>query len=238
MIFAAGLGTRLRPLTNHLPKALVRLHNKPLIQLLIEKLIKEGYNEIIINVHHFAESLIDFIQSNQNFGIRIAISDESGQLLDTGGGLKNASWFFDDNKPFLVHNVDVVSNINLSDVMKYHIKNKAMATLAVRKRSTSRYLYFDDQNRLCAWENIKTGEKIVVVQKEHITRFAFSGIHVIDPKLLQLLDEEGSFSIINAYLKQVKEYRIIGYDHTNGLWLDVGNTENLQKAETIFHEIF
>lgn len=234
MIFAAGLGTRLQPLTNHLPKALVKLNKKPLVQILIEKLIKEGYDEIIINVHHFSKLLIDFIRSHQNFGIRIIISDESGQLLDTGGGLKKASWFFDDNKPFLVHNVDVLSNINLSDLMNYHKKNKALATLAVKKRSTSRYLHLDDHNRLCGWENIKTGERIDVVQKEHATRFAFSGIHIIDPKLLQLLDEEDCFSIINVYLKLAGENRIIGYDHTDGLWLDVGNKENLQKAEKIF----
>lgn len=234
MIFAAGLGTRLQPLTNSIPKALVPFNNKPLLQHLIEKLVVEGFDKIIINTHHFSEQLIDFINIKNSFGIHISISDETGTLLDTGGGLIKASWFFDDGKPFLVHNVDVVSNIDFSSLLKFHIENNAIATLAVRDRKTSRYLHFDDNNVLSGWENIKTGERLGHFNQEITRRFAFSGIHVIDPKIFKLINEEGKFSIINVYLNLANENKIVGFDHSEDLWMDVGNLTNLKKAEELF----
>lgn len=234
MIFAAGLGTRLQPLTNSIPKALVPFNNKPLLQHLIEKLVVEGFDKIIINTHHFSEQLIDFINIKNSFGIHISISDETGTLLDTGGGLIKASWFFDDGKPFLVHNVDVVSNIDFSSLLKFHIENNAIATLAVRDRKTSRYLHFDDNNALSGWENIKTGERLGHFNQEKTRRFAFSGIHVIDPKIFKLINEEGKFSIINVYLNLANENKIVGFDHSEDLWMDVGNLTNLKKAEELF----
>lgn len=234
MIFAAGLGTRLQPLTNSIPKALVPFNNKPLLQHLIEKLVVEGFDKIIINTHHFSEQLIDFINIKKSFGIHISISDETGTLLDTGGGLIKASWFFDDGKPFLVHNVDVVSNIDFSSLLKFHIENIAIATLAVRDRKTSRYLHFDDNNVLSGWENIKTGERLGHFNQEITRRFAFSGIHVIDPKIFKLINEEGKFSIINVYLNLATENKIVGFDHSEDLWMDVGNLTNLKKAEELF----
>ena len=158
-ILAAGLGTRLKPLTNSVPKALVKINDKTLLEILIDKLILSGFNKIIINVHHFANQVIDFINQN-NFSAEIVISDESDKLLDTGGGLKKAAWFFDDGKPFLVHNVDILSNIDLKKMYNFHLQNNTLAALAIRKRKSTRYLLFTDDNNLCGWMNEKTGEQI------------------------------------------------------------------------------
>jgi NDP-sugar pyrophosphorylase family protein len=234
MIFAAGLGTRLQPLTHTIPKALVKLNNKPLLQHLIEKMIRHGITEIILNTHHFSKEVIHFLKANNNFGIDISISEESDELLDTGGGLKKASWFFNDGKPFLVHNVDVISDIDFVSLHKIHTSNKAIATLAVRNRATSRYLHFNQENLLCGWENAKTGETKGIVRKGQTTNLAFSGVHIIDPKLFELLNEDGCFSIIDVYLDLAKNQRIMAYNHTDDLWIDVGNIENLKKAEAVF----
>ncbi|MGF1635716.1 MAG: NDP-sugar synthase, partial [Cyclobacteriaceae bacterium] len=153
MILAAGLGTRIQPLTKGLPKALAKVENKPLLELVIKKLIHFGYRQIIVNVHHQAEMIVDFLQRNKNFGIDIMISDESSQLLNTGGGIWNASWFFDSSKPFLIHNTDVLSNIDLNELLAYHKQYEAIATLCVRPREASRYLWFDRSMQLCGWEN-------------------------------------------------------------------------------------
>lgn len=158
MVFAAGMGTRLRPLTDSMPKALVPVAGKPLLQHTIEKLKASGFNEIIINVHHFADRVIDFVRANDDFGIRIEFSDESEKLLDTGGGIKLASWFFDDGQPFLIHNVDILSNIDLTKLVKHYRDSNSVATLVCSERETSRYLLFDGSNRLQAWVNEKTGE--------------------------------------------------------------------------------
>src|SRR5690606_32019928 len=151
MIFAAGMGTRLKPLTDTIPKALVPVGGKPLLQHIIEKLKRFGFNEIIINIHHFGQQIIDFVQENNSFDIRIEFSDEREQLLDTGGGIKKAAWFFDDNKPFLVHNVDILSNIDLQELYHFHLKNNTIATLLCSIRQTSRYLLFDTDNHLRGW---------------------------------------------------------------------------------------
>ena len=149
MIFAAGLGTRLKPITDSIPKAMVPINGKPLLQLVLEKLKVAGFNEIIVNVHHFPELIIDFLKQNSNFGIRIEISDERDVLLDTGGAIRKAAWFFDDGKPFLVHNVDILSNLNLGDLYHQHLTTNPLATLVVSERDTFRYLLFNGDNRLC-----------------------------------------------------------------------------------------
>lgn len=233
MIFAAGLGTRLQPLTNSTPKALVKLNGIPLLEVIINRLIKYNFDEIIINIHHFAGQIKDFIFSKNNFGIRVEFSDETGQLLDTGGGLKKASWFFDDGKPFLVHNVDVLSDINLKDAMKYHCKNNALATLAVRNRATSRYFLFDKNNILCGWENVKTGKRIITNQKEKYFPLAFSGIHIIEPSIYKYISENGKFSIVDVYLELAKNQKIVAYKHDDSIWFDLGRKENLIEAERI-----
>jgi len=174
MIFAAGKGTRLKPLTDNIPKALVKVNNIPLLEHVILKLKKSGVTEIILNVHYLANQIIDFLKEKNNFDIRIEISDETDLLLDTGGGLKKASWFFDDNKPFIVHNVDIISEINIEELFNYHIANNALATLAMSKRNSSRYFLMNTENQLCGWENIQTKVKIISKSSNKLTQLAFS----------------------------------------------------------------
>jgi NDP-sugar pyrophosphorylase family protein len=237
MIFAAGLGTRLYPLTQTTPKALIKIKNIPLIEIVIRRLMMFGFNEIIINIHHYADQIEDFVRSKRSFRKTISFSDERDQLLDTGGGLKKASWFFDDNRPFLVHNVDVISNIDLNQLMNVHKESKAIATLAVRTRPSSRYFFFDQQNCLCRWENTKTGEKIIVKPSIFNQPFAFSGIQIIDPEIFKYISQEGKFSIIDVYLKLAANYPIKSFEHNTSLWLDVGKVESLTKAEEIIGKI-
>ncbi|MCX6150834.1 MAG: nucleotidyltransferase family protein [Ignavibacteriales bacterium] len=234
LIFAAGLGTRLKPLTDNKPKALVEVKNIPLLELAITKLKYSGIDEIIINVHHFADMIVDFLKRKNNFGINIAISDESDLLLDTGGGLKKAAWFFDNGKPFLVYNVDVFSNIDLNKLYQTQLTANSIATLAVRNRATQRYLLFDDDNILCGWKNIKTGEtKIARQSSSQMHPLANSGIQIINPQIFELMPEENIFSIIELYLKLVGNYKIIAFNHDDNFWLDLGKKENLAEAEKL-----
>lgn len=235
MIFAAGLGTRLYPYTQTTPKALVKIHNKTFLEIVINRFLEIGVTDIIVNVHHFSEQLIEFLKKKKDFGIRIVVSDERDQLLDTGGGIKKASWFFEDGNPFFVHNVDVLSTIDLAEMWKFHLQNKAMATLAVRKRETSRYLLFDQDNSLSGWENIHSGEKILVNKRANLNQFAFSGIHILDPSIFDALTETGKFSIIKAYLRLASRNRIVAFDHTNTAWMDLGTPEKLEEAKSKFN---
>lgn len=223
MILAAGLGTRLRPLTNEKPKALVEVEGKPLLEIMIKKLISYGCNEIIINVHHFGDQIIEFLERNNNFNIRIEISDESMQLMDTGGGLKKASWFFENNADFLLINVDVLTDLDLKKMLEYHQDKHALATIAVRKRETSRYFLFNDKLRLCGWMNKKSGERRVVRDENgDLQELAFSGIHFINPKIFKLINFEGRFSIVDLYLDLAEKHCIFGYRHDDSFWQDVG----------------
>lgn len=231
MIFAAGLGTRLTPFTETMPKALVPVAGKPMLQWLIEKLAAGGFNEIIINVHHFAGQVIDFVKANNSFGLRILFSDETGQLLETGGGLLKAAWFFDDNRPFLVHNVDVISDIDLRKMISYHTGQGALATLSVSKRETSRYFLFDDALQLRGWKNVKTGEeKIPVLVQKPLQPLAFGGIHVISPQLFQLVTESGRFPIVDVYLRLCSRYPVKAYLSDNKYWFDMGKPQDLTEA--------
>jgi NDP-sugar pyrophosphorylase family protein len=259
LIFAAGLGTRLRPLTNDRPKALVEVNGVTLLEIAIRRLKAAGCREIIVNVHHFAEQVIDFIEKNGQFGIQIAVSDEREQLLDTGGGLKKAAWFFDDGLPFLVCNADVLTDMNLAHFYQKHLESGAIATLAVRRRTTSRYFLFDEKMRLCGWQNAKTGEERIVGSPQStvgspqsavaplqsfnpsilqsfnplaFNPFAFSGIHAISPALFNWLPAtKGPFSIIDVYLEAAQTCLILGFDHSADEWLDVGKPEALEAAE-------
>ena len=231
MILAAGLGTRLFPLTADKPKALVEVQGIPMLEVLIKKLIRFNFTEVIINVYHYPGQIVDFIKSKNYFGIRIEFSDESGKLLDTGGGLKKAAWFFNDEKPFLVHNVDILSNIDLNGLNQFHEKNGTLATVCVKKRQSSRYFLFDKDNLLCGWKNIKTGEQILT--KTNVpspVELAFSGIHIISPQIFGMIEENGIFSIIDLYLRLSKNNGIIGYRHDDDYLFDLGKIENLEKA--------
>lgn len=235
MIFAAGLGTRLRPFTNDRPKALVEIQGTPLLEIIIRRLINYGFEDIIVNVHHFADKVIDFLDSKNYFNINLQISDEREELLDTGGGLKKASWFFDDQQPFLVHNVDTITNVDLLDYYSFHKKNDALSTVLVRHRPGSRFFLFDEKRRLCGWENVVTNEKrLTASTNSNLEQIAFSCLHVIDPEIFKLIDEEGCFSIIDVYLKLAGHHNIMGYVDDKSYWLDVGTPEKLQRGE---HEI-
>ena len=238
MIFAAGLGTRLKPFTETMPKALVTIAGIPMIEILIKHLQKNGITDIIVNVHHFAGQVIEFLKLNNNFGANISISHEEEILLDTGGGLKKAGWFFDDLQPFLVQNVDVISDLKYHDMLGFHTGSKSIATLAVSNRETSRYFLFDDSMQLCGWENARTGEvKIVRKEIRNLTRFAFSGIHMIDPEIFRLINQNGKFPIVDTYLELAATHKITGFEHNPENWVDMGKPEELVKAKSILDRI-
>ncbi|HES59202.1 MAG: nucleotidyltransferase family protein [Calditrichaceae bacterium] len=238
MILAAGLGTRLRPLTDSIPKALVKINDKTLLEIVINRLKSFGVNGIIINVHHFADQIIQFIKDNNSFDIQIEISKEE-DLLDTGGGLKKAAWFFDDHMPFLLHNVDVLSDIDISKLVEFHNNNSAIATLATRTRKTSRYFLTDSHNTLCGWESIQSNEKKMVRQFQgDLSRVSFMGIHSISPELLSYLPSVEKFSIIDAYLKIAENHTIKTMPCDTYRWLDLGKPEQLNQASGLFPELF
>jgi len=238
MIFAAGLGTRLKPYTETMPKALVPIAGVPMLEILIRHLQKNGIHDILINVHHFAGQVIEFLKHNKNFGANITISNEEDLLLDTGGGLKKAAWFFNDQQPFLVQNVDIISDLDYKKMLDFHIKNKALATLAVCDRVTSRYFLFDNQIQLCGWENMKTGEiRMARPVSQNLARFAFSGIHIIDPAIFNFMDRDGKFSIVDTYLGLASSHKIIGFKHNPENWVDMGKPEHLTSAENILNKM-
>lgn len=230
MIFAAGKGTRLRPLTNEKPKALVEVKGKTLLEHAISKLKSSGITDIIINVHHFSQQIVDFVKS-KDFGITIQISDESSKLLDTGGGLLNAKEFFKDTDSFVVYNVDIISTINLREFFTYHSQSKALVSLAVQNRDTSRYLLFDDNHFLCGWRNKATNDFKIMNERDAYLEFAFSGIQIVDTSIFDFIIENGVFSIMHLYLRLAKEHTIIAYNHSHDFWLDVGKFNELSAVE-------
>ena len=222
MIFAAGLGTRLKPLTDTMPKALVPVGGQPLLWHVIMKLKAAGYERIVVNVHHFAQQIIDYLQANANFGLDIRISDERQQLLETGGGIKNALPLFDANAPILIHNVDILSNLDLCALPM------DAPLLVVSERKTKRYLQFDDTMRLVGWKNIETGE----LKGSEGRSLAFSGIHIFHPSLAPLLsDWPKRFPIMDFYLKVCRDHLIRGYEARDLNLLDVGKLDSLDQAE-------
>lgn len=223
MVFAAGLGTRLQPLTNTVPKALIRVDGIPLLEQVMTRLIDCGVSEVIINLHHLPQKIQSFLKLKHNFGIRIELSFEE-KLLDTGGGLKQAAWFFDDDKPFLVHNVDIISNIDLVRMVQFHAASGGLATLAVKERQTSRYFIFDQENRLCGWRSIPQAKEILARRPTgKIVDLAFCGIHVISPRLLTKLTEQGAFSIVDSYLRLAgQDEKITAFRADEFRWRDVG----------------
>ncbi len=239
MIFAAGLGTRLRPYTNDRPKALVEVGGEALLGHLIQKLKRTGIREMVVNVHHFADQVIQYLRTHEHFGINIHISDERDLLLDTGGGLKYAAPFFADGAPFLVHNVDVLTDIDLTALENTHLNAQALATLAVRDRKTSRYLLVEPaSNRLAGWQNIQTGEvRPATLNPEGLQLRAFSGIHIIDPRLMSMMIETGVFSIIDVYLRLAETQHIHTFDHSDSIWMDVGKAAGLPDAEALLLEL-
>lgn len=234
MIFAAGLGTRLYPLTAERPKALVEVGGKPLLQWVIEKIATAGIHEIVVNVHHFPHLIRDFLERNHSFGMTIHVSDESDELLDTGGGLMHAAEFLRGREPVLIHNVDVLSNLDIKELVDYHLTRGGVATLAVRERETQRYLLFDREMRLTGWMNKKTGELRRSLPAVEERPLAFSGIHVADSRIFDLIARRGKFSLIEAYLELAATQPVYGFHDHSSLWMDVGKPEQLRQAGEFF----
>jgi N-acetyl-alpha-D-muramate 1-phosphate uridylyltransferase len=241
MILAAGKGTRMLPLTENKPKALIELKGVPLLEHTVKYLKNFGIDEMIINVHHFADQITDFLKRKNFFDIHIEISDEQQELLDTGGGLLKAHWFFDD-KPFVLMASDVITSLNLSEMLKFHELHKPLATLAVKHRASTRELLFDSEYRLSGWMNNSTGEKKQVRDVVNKDKIAFSAIHIINPVLFNLINECGSFSITDVYLRLAAEHLILGYKHDESIWYECGRIENLDglnhnpEIENIFRQ--
>jgi NDP-sugar pyrophosphorylase family protein len=234
MILAAGLGTRLRPLTDDRPKALVEVAGRTLLEITLRRLASYGIREVIVNVHHFADMVVDYLKKNNSFGMRIEISREE-VLLDTGGGLKKAAWFFLEeghaDEPFLLHNVDVLSTIDFRRMVEFHKQNQALATLAVQDRKTSRYLLFDEQNQLSGRRAGRDQEPEIVRLSKQTQALAFSGVHVISPRLLPMMAEDGVFSIINSYLRLAGQgEKILAFRADEFYWRDLGRPENVAQA--------
>ena len=244
MILAAGLGTRLRPLTDDRPKALVEINGRTLLEITLSRLGAYGIREVIINVHHFADMILEYLEAYDNFGMRIEVSREE-VLLGTGGGLKKAAYFFRgdsdrSNEPFILHNVDVISTIDLRRMVQFHTENQALATLAVKDRETLRHLVFDDQLQLCGRQYGRDREPEFVRPVSHAQALAFSGIHVISPRLLAMMTEEGIFSIMTSYLRlAAQQEKILAFRADEYYWRDLGRPENvLQAAQDLKQKAF
>lgn len=260
MIFAAGLGTRLKPLTDRIPKALVRVGGKPLIEYVLKNLVAAGSKRIVVNVHHFANQIIEYLQQN-DFGVDICVSDETEMLLDTGGGIKNAAPFFNTSEPVLIHNVDILSNVDLRELYNYaceaEIEQKVDAVLLVSLRKTKRYLIFNKDMRLVGWTNVDTGEVKSPYETLHeltftqpydnnnitneqygYTLFAFSGIHVIGNKVFEAMDEcSAKFPIMDFYLQYAKDLHFVGKVKNNLKLMDVGKLDTLAEADAFVKQL-
>ncbi len=233
MIFAAGLGTRFKPWTDHHPKALAIINGKSLLQRNIEYLQQYEIRDVVVNVHHFPGQVIDAIEKNKGWGSRITISDETDALLETGGGLKKAGSLFG-NGPIVLINVDILTDLDLGAMFSYHRQERPLATIAVTNRATSRYFLFDKENNLCGWRNVETGKERTSREVPAATAKAFSGIHIIEPRMLSMISEEGKFSIVDVYLELSATNPVKGFDHSGSKFIDVGKPEAVKMAETMF----
>jgi NDP-sugar pyrophosphorylase family protein len=234
MIFAAGLGTRLKPWTDQHPKALAVVNGKSLLQRNIAYLQQAGITEVIVNVHHFADQVKAAIEAAGGWGSHIAISDETEQVLETGGGLKKAAPYFTGEHDFVVMNADILTDLPLNNMIAAHTRSGALATLATSNRTSSRYFLFNSEGVLCGWENVQTGDKKLVREAGETYRKAFSGIHVISARLLQLIKQEGKFSMVDVYLSLGGEHPIRAFDHSGYKFIDVGRPESVTQAAAMF----
>jgi N-acetyl-alpha-D-muramate 1-phosphate uridylyltransferase len=235
LIFAAGLGTRLKPFTDFHPKALAIVNGKPLLQRNLEYLQSYGINDFVINVHHFANQITNFLEANDNFGARISISHEIDQPLETGGGLLFAREFLQEaTAPFITMNADILTDLNIGEMYTNHLAKNPLVSLAVTNRKSSRKLLFNQELQLCGWENTKTGEQRISRYQNTLSPKAFSGVHIIEPSLFYLITQKGVFSIIDTYLELAKNHTILGYEHSNDLVVDVGKPESIFEAEKHF----
>lgn len=234
MILAAGLGTRLKPFTDKHPKALALVNGKTLLQRNIEYLKAYGVNEVVVNVHHFADQIIEHIHSNHQFGITIHISDETDVVLETGGGLQKAAPLLEGEDPFVLMNVDILTKLNINEMWQQHMTQKPIATLAVSDRVSSRCFLFNEDMQLCGWKNRNTEEVKMAREANHPKEFAFSGLHIISPQIFSLIKQVGKFSMVDVYLDLARQHTIQAYDHSGIYLLDVGKPESIAEAEKHF----
>lgn len=235
MILAAGLGTRLKPWTDHHPKALAMVNGKSLLQRNILYLQEYGITEVVVNVHHFADQIVDAVEQNRGWGSAITISDETDMVLETGGGLKKAAPLFEGEENIVILNADILTNLQLDQMVLQHKKTNALATLAVSQRVSSRYFLFGSDSKLKGWTNTNTGDvKPEGLDMEGLFKRAFSGLHVIQTALLKKISREGKFSMVDVYLDLCAAESIYAFDHTGALLLDVGKPESLVKAASLF----
>jgi len=236
MIFAAGLGSRLKPFTDSHPKALAEVNGRTLLELSIRYLQRFGIEDVIVNVHHFADQIEQVLNDNNGFGSWVAISDERSEVLETGGGLKKATYFFQGESDFVVLNVDVLTNLDLAKLIAFHRAEKAIGTLAVMKRGSSRQLLFDKDMTLCGWQNVQTGQLRMSKDNPSLSSFAFSGIQVLSPEILDI-PFDGKFSMIDVYLHFAENAVVKGFDHSGNIFIDVGKPESLAQAAYLFDKL-
>lgn len=234
MIFAAGLGTRFKPWTDHHPKALAIVNGKSLLQRNIEYLQQYGITDVVVNVHHFADQIIDAVAVNKGWGSNVIISDERDAVLETGGGLLKARHLLEGDAPFITINVDILTDLNLNKLLEYHRQHQPLISFGVTNRKTSRNFLFDENNRLCGWRNNTTGETKISVSKEKLTEKAYSCVVVFEPTIFSLIRQQGKFSLTEPYLDLCKDHFILGYDHSGDKWVDVGKPESVAVAEAMF----
>jgi len=234
MIFAAGLGTRFKPWTDHHPKALAPVNGKSLLQRNIEYLQQYGITDVVVNVHHFPDQIVEAVEKNKGWGSHISISDERGELLETGGGLLKARPLLDNGEAFITVNVDILTDLNLKRLLDYHRDYKPLISFGVTERPTSRYFLFDEYDRLCGWRNKKTGEERIPVPKKDLVERAYSCVVVFEPTVFSLIRQRGKFSLVDVYLDLAKDHLILGYDHTGDRLTDVGKPDSIAVAEGQF----
>lgn len=234
IIFSAGLGTRFKPWTNSHPKALALVNGKTLLQRNIEYLQQYSIKDVVVNIHHFPQQIIDAITENKGWGSNIIISDESDEVLETGGGLVKAKHLLNNGQPFFSLNVDILTNLDLNKLMAFHQKHKPLVTFGVTNRKSSRVLLFDEGNRLCGWKNLQTGETKISINKPDLIEKAYSCVVIYQPEIFTLINQNGKFSIIDSYLELAAKHLILGYDHSGDNLVDVGKPQSVAIAEQLF----
>lgn len=234
MIFSAGLGTRFKPWTDEHPKALATVNGKSLLQRNIEYLQQYGITDVIVNVHHFAEQIMDALKKNKGWGSNIMISDETGQVLETGGGLLKAKQLFTPGEKFITCNADILTDLDLAKFIAWHEKKRPLISIAVTNRKTSRKFLFDAGNRLCGWMNENTGEQRISIEKNEFIKKAYSAIAIFEYRMFDLIPFSGKFSLVDVFLHLAAEHAILGYDHSGDKWIDVGKPESVPVAASLF----
>lgn len=234
IIFSAGLGTRFKPWTDHHPKALAPVNGKPLLQRNIEYLQQYGIKDVIVNVHHFADQIEEAVKANSGWGSNIVISDERDSVLETGGGLLHAKHLFKPGERFITCNADILTDLNINELLRFHEQEKPLISFAVSNRKTSRNLLFDEHNRLCGWRNNATGEERISVPKENLVAKAYDCVVIFEYEVFDHISFTGKFSLIDLYLDLAKTHKIVGFEHCNDRWVDVGKPESVDIAEAMF----